>query len=127
MKPLKILQPSNLLSRMKPWHKTIAKRALISFGVVTVIALAIWFLTPSLIIHGKAAFAPAQKRLYVIAAFYLLWLLKLLILDFDAPKPAEIDCGLRRGIVLYSRGSGKYTSVPSGRCSARVLGQRAQE
>ena len=89
MKPLKILQPSNLLSRMKPWHKTIAKRALISFGVVTVIALAIWFLTPSLIIHGKAAFAPAQKRLYVIAAFYLLWLLKLLILDFDAPKPAE--------------------------------------
>lgn len=71
---------------MKPQHKQIATRALISFSVVSLFAAAIWFLSPALVVHGQAAFAPPQKRLYVIMAFYLLWLLKLLILDFDVPK-----------------------------------------
>lgn len=86
MNPLKTLHSSNPLSRMKPAHKQIALRALISFSVVSLFSAAIWFLSPSLVVHGQAAFAPPQKRLYVIAAFYLLWLLKLLILDFDVPK-----------------------------------------
>jgi type VI secretion system protein ImpL len=86
MNPLKTLHSYNPLSRMKPQHKQIATRALISFSVVSLFAAAIWFLSPSLVVHGQAAFAPPQKRLYVIMAFYLLWLLKLLILDFDVPK-----------------------------------------
>ncbi|HEU5282037.1 MAG TPA: type VI secretion system membrane subunit TssM [Gammaproteobacteria bacterium] len=86
MNPLKTLHNYNPLSRMKPLHKQIATRALISFSVVSLFSAAIWFLSPSLVVHGQAAFAPPQKRLYVIVAFYLLWLLKLLILDFDVPK-----------------------------------------
>lgn len=86
MKPLKTLQNFNLFSRMKPWHKKVAANALTSLGVVTVLAAVIWFFSPLLVIHGQAAFAPPQKRGYIIMAFYLLWLLKFLILDFDVPR-----------------------------------------
>lgn len=44
----------------------------------------IWFGGPHLFWNGHAPFAHPQRRLYIILSFYLLWLLKVLILDFDS-------------------------------------------
>lgn len=96
---------------MKPRHKKIAANALISLSVVTILSVMVWFLSPLLSVHGQAAFAPPQKRLYIIAAFYLLWLLKLLILDFDVPKDeAPLDETSQKALNhLLSRFQGALT------------------
>lgn len=53
-------------------------------------------------------FGPIEKRTYVIAALYLIWLLKFLLLDLDSPNPFSLkdNATLKRLSALQNRFKG---------------------
>lgn len=52
---------------------------------MTLAALAIWILGPHIAWNNAIPLAAPEKRIYVILLIYLIWLLKFLLLDLDAP------------------------------------------
>lgn len=63
--------------------------SLLSFGLFALTACVIWLGGPYLEWQGQAPFAAPEKRLYVIIALSLLWVLKILMLDFDNASPLQ--------------------------------------
>ncbi len=67
---------------------------LFSFSLMAILAIAIWFYGPHLYYNQHAPFATVAMRLYAITAAFSLWLLKILLIDFNVrtirPKDPEI-------------------------------------
>ena len=63
--------------------------SLLTFSLVSIIAAVIWFGGPYIAWDNYLPFVSAQKRFYVILVLYLLWTLKLLILDLDYPQGSQ--------------------------------------
>ena len=57
--------------------------------MLALLAAAIWFGGPLIAWDDYTPLAQADKRLYVILALFLVWLLKLLLLDLDASNPFQ--------------------------------------
>lgn len=62
---------------------------LVSAGILALVSTGIWFGGPFLEWSHHAPLAQADKRLYVISVLILLWLLKFLVIDLDAPNPYQ--------------------------------------
>ncbi len=67
--------------------------------VLFLIAAGIWLAGPLLRWNGVPILAPATKKMSLIAIVFLLWLLKYLIMDMDAPTPfASNDPHLKKAL-----------------------------
>src|SRR3990167_887916 len=73
---------------MKPMTPTIYKKQIIPLIILITLSLAIWYIGPLLAIANHTPLIQPEKRFYIIAALFLLWLLKFILLD-TAPKNAE--------------------------------------
>ncbi|EKD70696.1 MAG: IcmF1 [uncultured bacterium] len=71
-------------------------KSFFSFGVIATISILFWICSPNLIVDGHAPFAQPEKRLYVIIVLFLLWLLKVLIIDMDVPTPSIYSPAARK-------------------------------
>lgn len=58
----------------------------LEFTALSLAAGIIWFYGPQLRLYGFNYLAAPEKRLYIIAAIYLIWILKILIIDLVLPK-----------------------------------------
>jgi type VI secretion system protein ImpL len=69
---------------MKPKVTNFCIKQLLPFGVCILAALFIWFDGPLITINGYMPLAALEKRLYLIALLFSLWLLKLFFIDLYA-------------------------------------------
>lgn len=74
-------------------------------GVLTLIASVVWFAGPYISWENYTPLASAEKRIYIIASLLLVWLLKFLLIDLDAPNPFQYKDPLTRKKIhaLHSR------------------------
>ena len=64
--------------------------SLISLGAFVIFAAAVWFGGPLLTWGHLAPLATPEKRLYIILFFFLIWLLKLLMLDLEPDEKIQM-------------------------------------
>lgn len=67
--------------------KDMIHKQAVSLSFLTILALFVWFIGPLLAIANKMPLAHPDKRLYVITAFFLMWLLKYIFVDTAPQKP----------------------------------------
>ncbi len=81
----------NLLSTLdnRFLNNNIYQASAISIGITLVLAIAIWFGGPYLSWENHTPLIQPEKRLYVICALWLLWLLKFLLIDLAQPNPLQ--------------------------------------
>lgn len=72
---------------MKLTIPNIYKKQAIPLVIFVSISLFIWFMGPLLAVANHVPLTHPEKRLYIIAAFFLLWLLKFIF--FDMAEPAQ--------------------------------------
>lgn len=66
---------------MKPTIQSICKKQAIPGAIFFALAIFIWYVGPELAIANRLPFAHPEKRIYIITAFFLLWMLKLIFFD----------------------------------------------
>lgn len=71
---------------MKLTIPSIYKKQIAPFIIFVSLALFIWFLGPLLVVANYTPLAYPDKRLYIIAAFFLLWVLKFIFFDTTPAK-----------------------------------------
>lgn len=64
-------------------------KSIFSLGIISLLAILIWVGGPAITWGDYAPLAKADKRIYIIAALLLIWLLKLLLWDLDTPHPFQ--------------------------------------
>lgn len=65
-------------------------KSLASFCVLASIAIVIWFFGPNLLWSNHYPFRSIEKRTYIILSLFLLWLLKLLLVDLESPAQFQL-------------------------------------
>lgn len=93
----------NLLSTLdnRFLNHNIYQESAISIGITLILAIAVWFGGPYLYWENYAPLFTIEKRLYVICALWLLWLLKFLLIDLAKPNPlAQADARTRKRLEL---------------------------
>ncbi|EKD54026.1 MAG: hypothetical protein ACD_60C00128G0002 [uncultured bacterium] len=89
--------------------KNIYKQQAIPLMVLAALSIAVWTIGPFLTIAHAAPLASPEKRLYIIAAFFLAWLLKCIFFDEAPLKKNAIPCPpeiLKRLQALHGRFQG---------------------
>lgn len=96
MKLIKIFRRLNSQFLTKLPNNDVYLKSLVSLSILAALAAAIWVGGPSLIWEGYAPLVQPEKRIYVIIFLFLIWLLKLLVLDLDVPNPFQYKDALTR-------------------------------
>jgi type VI secretion system protein ImpL len=84
MKLIKILHRSKSRFLTKLPRHNIYLKSLATLTLLAFVSAAIWLGGPYVTWGNVLPFAPPEKRIYVILSLFLLWLLKLLMLDLDS-------------------------------------------
>ncbi|MHB1220911.1 MAG: type VI secretion protein IcmF/TssM N-terminal domain-containing protein, partial [Gammaproteobacteria bacterium] len=64
-------------------------KSLPSFGLFAIAAVLIWIAVPHIAINDQMPFASVEKRSYLTAFLFLIWILKFLMFDLDGPNPFQ--------------------------------------
>lgn len=64
-------------------------KSLPSFGLFVIAAALIWIAAPHITINEQTPFASVEKRSYITAFLFLIWILKCLMFDLDGPNPFQ--------------------------------------
>lgn len=86
MKLIKILRQSKIQFLIKLPSNNIYLKSLGSICILILVSAAIWLGAPDISWGNQTPFAQPEKRFYIILSLFLLWLLKFLLLDMDAPN-----------------------------------------
>lgn len=86
MKPTKTSN-SLKVQRKSPLHNLIRADTLIVASIILFIAAIIWFFGPQLTLFQIQPLLSMERRIYLILFMFLLWALKILLIDLDAPDP----------------------------------------
>jgi type VI secretion system protein ImpL len=62
-------------------------KLLVAVCLLTLVATAVWVGGPYIAWGDNLPLAPPEKRIYLIIFLFLIWLLKFLVFDLDAPNP----------------------------------------
>jgi type VI secretion system protein ImpL len=72
---------------MKDTIPSAYKKQIIPLSILVILSITIWFAGPFIAIANHIPLEQADKRMYIIALLFLLWLLKLIFLDTAPTKP----------------------------------------
>ena len=104
--------------------KNIYKQQAIPLMVLAALSIAVWTIGPFLTIAHAAPLASPEKRLYIIAAFFLAWLLKCIFFDEAPLKKNAIPCPpeiLKRLQALHGRFQGALNFLKKPMVSKKLL------
>ncbi len=71
---------------MKDTINNAHKKFILPLGTLVIFSLLIWYLGPLIAIANRIPLAQMEKRIYIIAALFLIWLLKFIFLDITPEK-----------------------------------------
>ncbi|MEO8402660.1 MAG: type VI secretion system membrane subunit TssM [Gammaproteobacteria bacterium] len=76
---------------MKPTTLNALKKQIVPFIFIAISSVFIWYVGPLLAIANQIPLAQPEKRIYIIAAIFLIWLLKVIFLDSmpETPKTSN--------------------------------------
>jgi type VI secretion system protein ImpL len=83
MKLIKTSHKFKALFHTKIPNSDIFLRALAQLGIIAILSVAIWFWGPLIGWKELTPLATSEKRLYAILYLFLIWLLKILLVDFS--------------------------------------------
>lgn len=89
MKFIKISRNLKIQPLMKLHNNEIISNLLASIGILALAAEIIWLIGPHLKWGMTYPLAQPEKRMYIILSLFLVWLLKLLIVDLDSSNGSE--------------------------------------
>jgi len=100
MKPIKTLLSLEARLHKITKNNDIIAKASLPFCILLLFSEVVWLAGPHITIAGYSPLVSTEKRLYVIIVCYLVWLLKFLLVDFEAPTALQFkDIKIRKKIL----------------------------